>query len=128
MYREEYIKNLRDETLKQLELYKKTPSDIIFVTDGFNAFTFNDFLELSNFTYDSGYGGAVVSLNLKIVGDNWWFERYEYDGLESWSYKEIPIISKYPDKPDYKMVLLDDERQDYSWHLWKRRKNNESIY
>ena len=40
--------------------------------------------------YDSGFGAQVVVADLVIVGDNWYFERHEYDGAESWQFKQIP--------------------------------------
>jgi hypothetical protein len=41
-----------------------------------------------NFEYDCGYGAAEINQELKIIGQGWWFERYEYDGSEQWEYRE----------------------------------------
>lgn len=31
-----------------------------------------------------------VAHDLKIVGDDWWLERSEYDGAERWNFKTLP--------------------------------------
>ncbi len=41
-----------------------------------------------NTIYDDGYGGSEVAEDLKVVGDNWWLERWEYDGSEGWDFRE----------------------------------------
>ena len=44
----------------------------------------------------------------KIVGDNWWLERDEYDGAEGWEFKVMPI--KPNSKPVYNYSpFYDDE-------------------
>lgn len=40
--------------------------------------------------YYAGFGSAKVAEDLVLVGKGWWLERHEYDGAESWHYKEAP--------------------------------------
>lgn len=53
--------------------------------------TWDDFVKWADFTYNAGYGGVEVNMNLVIVGDDWWLERGEYDGSEWWEFKTIPL-------------------------------------
>ena len=46
----------------------------------------------SGFNYDNGFGGAEVHGDLKIVGNDWWMERGEYDGSEWWEFKTLPKL------------------------------------
>lgn len=84
--------NFKDETLSILVANGKTWNDVKFIQgDDFKVSNNKDeLLELMNFEYDSGYGAPKIAEDLKIVGDNWWLERGEYDGSEWWEYKEIP--------------------------------------
>ena len=80
--------NLLNETLQALRLNGKSESDVLFCEfEGW--FSFDEFKNMADFEYDNGYGGAEIA-NIKIVGDNWWLERAEYDGSEWWGYKELP--------------------------------------
>ena len=84
--------NFKDETLDVLAANGKTWNDVKFIQgDDFKASNNKDeLLELMNFEYDDGYGVPEIAEDLKIVGDNWWLERGEYDGSEWWEYKEKP--------------------------------------
>lgn len=84
--------NFKDETLNVLAENGKTWNDVKFIQgDDFKVSNNKDeLLELMNFEYDDGYGAPKIAEDLKIVGDNWWLERGEYDGSEWWEYKEIP--------------------------------------
>jgi hypothetical protein len=97
--------NLLEETTSILARHQKTPSDVRFVTVasinsgkyedlGPCSGSWDDFAALANFTYDSGYGGAEVAEELKVVGDDWWLERGEYDGSEWWEFKQLPEMPK----------------------------------
>ena len=84
--------NLLKETLECLKDNNKTPEDVLWVgsQDGKFAISWNEFIKLSeNFEYDAGFGAQEVASNLVVVGDNWWLERSEYDGSESWEFKSI---------------------------------------
>lgn len=91
--------NLLDETREVLENNNKTINDINWA--GNNKFYFDvyEFLKIANVEYDDSYGAPEVAQDLLVVGDNWWLERHEYDGLEWWEYKEIPL------KPNAKIEL-----------------------
>ena len=58
--------------------------------------SWNDFAALANFKYDRGYVGQEIHGGLKVVGDDWWLERGEYDGSEWWEFKSLP---EKPSKP-----------------------------
>jgi hypothetical protein len=86
--------NLKEETLEELKSNGKFKKDVLFVTNGFAYISFKSFLDISEkIEYDNGYGSAKIDLDLKIVGKDWWLERYEYDGSEWWVFK------KHPEKP-----------------------------
>jgi len=80
--------NLLKETLEILEENNKTEKDVLFVEyEGY--ITFEKFKEISDFEYDSGFGGAEIP-DINVVGKDWWLERGEYDGSEWWEFKTIP--------------------------------------
>lgn len=95
------MSNLRSETLSEMERYNLKSSDVLYVSDGEASCTFDRFLEISNFEYNSGYGSEIINDTLIIVGKDWWMERREYDGSEWWEFK------KYPEnKPEEGKILL----------------------
>lgn len=79
-------------------------TDIVFIgseTSGHSC-TWDEFVELANFDYDSGFGSQKVAADLIIVfsdGAKMW--RHEYDGSEHWQYsspfkmpeKRLPVRS-----------------------------------
>lgn len=92
-------KSLLQETIDVLSSAGKTISDVRFVVSGgrwldrgdkLQLGSWDDFAKLADIKYDSGYGSAEINTTLKIVGDNWWLERGEYDGSEWWEFKTIP--------------------------------------
>lgn len=46
-------------------------------------------IEKIDVDYDDGYGSQNL-FGTVLFKDNTWLERYEYDGSESWDYKEPP--------------------------------------
>jgi hypothetical protein len=96
------MSNLLTETKYDIKASGHTPDQIIFIgseDDGYSC-TWQQFKELSNQEYDSGFGAAEVAIDLVIVfddGSKMW--REEYDGSENWSYsspfvmpeKKLPI-------------------------------------
>jgi len=46
-----------------------------------------NFKEVANVEYDSGFGSPQVAEDLIIMGSDFWLERHEYDGSEWWEYK-----------------------------------------
>lgn len=89
------MRNLYEETLDILKENGKTEKDVVWFGHLFydyeqQEYPRDKFKEYLNYKYDSGYGLAEVDEYLYIVGDNWWLERHEYDGLEWWEYKTLP--------------------------------------
>ena len=84
------MKNLKEETLEVLERFGKTPDSIIWIGCQSFKISKDEFWELADVVYDSGYGAQEVATDLVIVGADWWLERIEYDGAERWSYREPP--------------------------------------
>ena len=77
--------NLLSETKKVLKVYDKNPSDVKWIGSlSYGYFDWEYFSKIANIDYDDGFGGQEVASDLKIVGDNWWLERHEYDGSEWW--------------------------------------------
>jgi len=92
--------NLLKETLDTLAECNKTSADVLFVCcDQYDrpaiSFSWDEFAEIADFLYDNGYGGNEIHSSLKIVGDNWWLERGEYDGSEWWEFKTMPEHPPY---------------------------------
>lgn len=95
--------NLKNETIKAIG--KREPLWVGCKPGGFSGVSFSgkktweEFLLWADFKYDGGYGVNEVSLNLVVVGQDWWLERHEYDGSEWWELKEIPLKEDYNDLP-----------------------------
>lgn len=87
--------NLWDETIEELNRHNLKWEDVDFaiVTDAFyvSKDDFETFAKRIN--YDEGFGLVVIDPRLKIVGDNWWLERAEYDGKEWWEFKTMPSVA-----------------------------------
>lgn len=84
------MSNLLKETIQMLNSSGKTTKDVKWVGSIFVKTTWENFENIANKEYDSGFGGEQVNLDLMIVGDDWWLERHEYDGSEWWEYKTLP--------------------------------------
>ena len=85
------MRNLYEETIKQLTANGKTLDDIAAVQGEDFAISIDEFIELSKqLDYDSGFGAAHVATDLVIIGDDWWMERGEYDGSEWWEFRRAP--------------------------------------
>ena len=91
-----YEINLWEETIRVLDLHRKSWGDVSFVCGYDFEITKENFEEIAkNTNYDPSFGRQNIASDIKIVGDNWWLERSEYDGAESWEYKTIPIIPTF---------------------------------
>lgn len=100
--------NLLAETLELLKQNGKGPADVRWVGKREPHYikairptpepephgSWDDFERFANIDYDDGYGGAEISTDLVIVGDDWWLERGEYDGSEWWEFKTLPMPPK----------------------------------
>ena len=42
----------------------------------------------AKYEYSNSFGCVWVPFSLKIVGEDWWLERNEYDGSEWWEFKQ----------------------------------------
>ena len=86
------VVNLLFETIEILKANGKTLNEIIFVTDGRNCHmgTKGYLRTLLDVDYDIGWGAVEINLKLKLVGEDFWLERYEYDGSEQWVFKQKP--------------------------------------
>lgn len=58
---------------------------------GYTKEDLNEFLSSISFNYDNGYGSQNLFGNIWLE-DGTWLERSEYDGAESWEYKNCPEI------------------------------------
>ena len=93
--------NLLNETIEILNGHGKTENDVIAVLgtiyidygNGKEVKTsWENFKKYADFTYNEGFGGNEISIDLKIVGKDFWLERGEYDGSEWWEFKTMPSI------------------------------------
>ena len=99
--------NLLKETEKILNRHKLSSSDVLWVGSNDLYTTWDNFAEVANVEYDSGYGGQEVMSDLIIVGKDWWLERHEYDGSEWWEFKRLP------EKPNKKQIITRVVTLDY---------------
>lgn len=93
--------NLLHETIETLEENGLSENDVKWVGNSEFYFSFEHFKKIANVIYDAGYGSAEVASDLIVVGEDWWLERYEYDGAEGWEFKkkiEKPNIYKEVNK------------------------------
>ena len=88
--------NLLNETIEDLAKHNKTFDDVIGICGDDFQISIEDFKNLANKEYNDGYGGQEVASDLKIVGEDFWLERHEYDGSEWWEYKSIPNLNVLP--------------------------------
>ena len=87
--------NLLKETIEALKENGKTPQDVKWCGSvSFGSFNWDTFKSIANVKYDAGYGAPEVAQDLVIVGKDFWLERHEYDGAESWHYKVTPVKPK----------------------------------
>ena len=94
------MRNLLNETISVLKEWGKIPKDVEWVgSSNWGWFTWKDFEQLADKIYDDGYGSPEVATDLVIVGEDWWLERYEYDGAENWIFKTLPQKPKKYRKP-----------------------------
>jgi len=76
------MKNLLEETIRILKSNNKSEEDVLWVGNTKIKTTWENFKDISDMEYDSGFGGQEVATDLLIVGKDWWLERHEYDGSE----------------------------------------------
>ena len=100
--------NFLNETIVFLDKYGHEPKDVKWIGCKGGKITWDEFKVIADFFYDNGYVGYVIELTLKVVGEDWWLERHEYDGSEWWEYKKHPKdLPSIEDKITFKW-LIDD--------------------
>ena len=83
--------NLWKETIEILNIHNKTWNDVEFISSDNFEITKDNFERVAkNTNYDNGFGVQEIAYDIKIVGNNWWLERSEYDGAEGWDFKTLP--------------------------------------
>ena len=105
--------NLAQETIDFLAHLGKSASDVVWVgnKNGSSAISWDEFIEMAKrIDYDNGFGSQEIADDLVVVGNNWWLERHEYDGSESWEYQSRPELSKA-----YKPFVF--KKQHGGWHF-----------
>jgi hypothetical protein len=105
------MKNLLEETIAKLAENGLKPENVKFVSTVKTTGTWDEFAALADFKYDNGYGGANVNTYLKVVGDDWWLERGEYDGAEWWEFKKLPVMPTEP-QPLTKQAITSQDRSE----------------
>ena len=91
--------NLWEETIGKLAINDKSFDDVIAICGNDFQITKEDFEKYSKTEYNNGYGSPQVAEDLLIIGDDFWLERHEYDGLEWWEFKDMPNYKELPFKP-----------------------------
>ena len=105
--------NLKEETIEILARHGKKPEDVKWVgtINGEIRIHPDMFWELADQVYDSGFGSNEVNRALVVVGDDWWLERWEYDGSEGWEFHTLPVL-----QPNYKLgKTIFCEEYEESW-------------
>ena len=102
--------NFLKETIGELKRHNKKFKDVLWIGNNDFQITKEQFRELANYNYDTGYGLEEVPLDLLVVGGNWWMERHEYDGSEWWEFKKLP---KKPSKIKILKWLIRGQGKDY---------------
>lgn len=93
--------NLYRETTNVLAEYEKTWADVkMLVLDRYSCDP--QFASIAlDIDYNDGYGCEMIDLRFMVVGEDFWLERHEYDGLEWWEYKTIPTLPEdFTTSPD----------------------------
>lgn len=100
-YPNEEWKNLYEETLRSIDKSNHTTDNVSWVgtADGEYAISWEEYRQISDITYNSGFGVTNIPRDLVVVfSDKNWLERREYDGAEWWEYVSIPQQSSSPNK------------------------------
>ena len=84
------VKNLLEETIQELKDAGLTLQDVRWWGTVVASYPLADLERALDVVYYSGYGSAAVIDGLRLVGDDWWLERHEYDGMEWWEFKTLP--------------------------------------
>lgn len=108
--------NFGYETLSELHSHTYNINDIDWIGNFDFVVDVDDFFDAANkFWYDNGYGGEEAPVDIIIaMKDGSYFDRWEYDGAEGWSYHQLldkPKVKKKIDGfkvfEDYAFPLLE---------------------
>jgi hypothetical protein len=97
--------NFLEETEALMAAYDVTPASIQFMGSDDGEFAINgwdEFKQVADFKYDSGYGSVKVPSDFIIIGSDWWMTRSEYDGAEGWEFHKKPTV---PSRVDTKPII-----------------------
>lgn len=92
--------NLLTETLEALREAGFHPADVLWISDGTVSCDWQTFATAADREYDAGFGAREVSETLVVVGEDWWLERWEYDGSEGWALKTLPTLPPVSGVPE----------------------------
>ena len=79
--------NLKKETIKAINESEHSKGSVVFVgsSESDYGMSYEEFEEIADFEYDSGYGCQKISEDLIVLfEDNTYLRRLEYDGSEWW--------------------------------------------
>lgn len=82
--------NFLQETKDVLERNNKTFKNIKNIYGNEFQITLENFIDFADKDYDNGYGGQEMPEDIKILGDDFYMTRDEYDGSENWVYHTMP--------------------------------------
>lgn len=99
--------SLLSETIEALALKGKDPAWVAWVEVQEDRISYCSWEEFCAFAdaiiYDrNSYEGPLIPPSLKVVGQGWWLERWEYDGSEGWRYRQVPSCPSSEDVPKLK--------------------------
>lgn len=90
--------NLYKELKQTLEIYNLDTSDIVAVIIWDTTLKDSVLIPVGEFLdtarkidYDAGYGSIEIDPSLKIIGEDWWLTREEYDGSEWFEFHTMPV-------------------------------------
>lgn len=86
----ENYQNFLIETKEILKDNNKLCKDVLWVGNTESSISWENFVKIANFEYDSRSNRIKIATDLLVVGGNWWLERHEGEGCEWWEYKELP--------------------------------------
>lgn len=108
--------NLLQDTIDNLFVNGKTPTDVLWVGDKNFHTDWANFEKVANFEYEDIGGGNIYS-GLMVVGADWWLERNSDDVYEWWEFKTLPV------KPVFRNRLINlvngYHKNDMPFEIWK---------
>ena len=99
--------NFKEETLKEISESGHEEKDVLFIgsKDGKLRISIEKFKEISDFDYDSGFGGQEIPQDLIVYfKDKSYLDRREYDGSEWWKYNELLDFSAGDEYKDFNKI------------------------